>query len=130
MRYLILLGIVILGIASSFQNCADGPRSIINRDRDRDLKSTQDRIDEIVASDFCQTDIECKAIAFGVKACGGPRSYLVHSQTANFSELEQLVNVWNDYEREQNVKNGVISTCEFLLEPTNLRCVNSKCLAP
>lgn len=126
MRYIILVGVIVLGVSTSFQNCAEGPRAI---NQDQDLKTTHERISEIIAADYCQSDIECKAIPYGMKACGGPREYIVHSQTANFSELEQLVNAYNEYERQQNLNNGAISTCEFLLEPSNLHCVNNKCLA-
>ncbi len=126
MRYIILFSFVTLVTAIGFQNCAQAPEAI--KSQAAQMKANQERIEEIRAGDYCASDEECRILPFGSKACGGPREFIVHSSTANWNELESLVLEYNEFEHQHNISTGAISTCDMPAEPTNLRCVNNKCL--
>lgn len=125
-RYIILGGALILGVASGFQNCAEAPHAF--QGKSEQMKATEERIQEILETDYCQSDEQCKVLPFGAKACGGPREFLVHSSAANWDELEVLVLQYNDFEQKSNIATGAISTCEMAVAPEQIRCVNNKCL--
>jgi hypothetical protein len=127
MRILTRLPLFLIVLIVQYQNCGPVPQP--NQYADL-MHKMQTRIQEIVANDYCVSDADCKTLAFGAKACGGPHSYIVHSTTANWNELENLVNQYNQYEYQRNLAEGVISDCSLLAEPTDLKCTNNKCLAP
>ncbi len=126
MRLLILFTVIVVVAILQYQNCGPVPQPFSSTDL---MQKTQTRIQEIVANDYCQNDAECKILAFGSKPCGGPHSFIVHSATANWDELENLVTQYNQYELEVNRSENLVGTCELTAEPTNLRCINNKCLA-
>ncbi|MDP6124565.1 MAG: hypothetical protein QGH20_02270 [Candidatus Latescibacteria bacterium] len=62
--------------------------------------------------------VQCRAIGFGHKACGGPRTYLVYSIVAADSiGLAAAVSVYNSVERDLNTKYGPGSDCEEEMPP-------------
>ncbi len=126
MKYFVLFCALAAVSAAGFQNCADAPRPLqITAEQ---LKANEGRINEILDNDFCENDDQCKVLPFGSKACGGPREFLVHSSIANFSELEELVLEYNQYEQQHNISTGAISTCDIAVAPSLLKCENNKCI--
>lgn len=124
MKILIFLSFAIAIIIIKFQNC--GP--VLQPSRGAEgMQKTQSRIQEIVENDYCRDDAECKILAYGSKPCGGPTSFIIHSTSANWDELEYLVNQYNQYEADRNRTEGLMSACDVVAEPTNLRCLNNKC---
>lgn len=76
------------------------------------------------------TDVgECRVAPLGVKACGGPREYVVYcaattDTVALFRKLEELARA----ERAFNERYGIASTCDFRAEPT-VALVGQRCSA-
>lgn len=71
----------------------------------------------------------CAAIKFGVKACGGPKKYLVYSKTStNTDRLKNLVRRYNRCDDERNRRNQIGSDCEFITRP-KLKLQRGKCVA-
>ena len=61
---------------------------------------------------------QCKSIAFGSKACGGPERYLVYSTVkTNEARLKQLVNEFNQLAQKINEERKIRSDCMFVTEP-------------
>jgi hypothetical protein len=66
----------------------------------------------------CDTCTQCRSIAFGSKACGGPHSYLIYSmKNTDSTLLASKVAAYNKMERDFNNKWGVVSDCSLPLEP-------------
>jgi hypothetical protein len=66
----------------------------------------------------CTRADECRTAPVGVRACGGPRSYIVYcaattDTVALFRKLRELEKV----EKAYNEKSGMMSTCEFRMPP-------------
>lgn len=71
----------------------------------------------------------CRTAPLGVKACGGPRDYIVYcaattDSAALFAKLAQLARA----ERAYNDANHVVSTCEYRMPPST-RIEGGRCVA-
>ena len=75
----------------------------------------------------CQSSRDCKAIALGNRACGGPSDYLIASLlNNNFKEILTLAKVTQNIERRFNIDNQVVSICIVERAPT-LECIENLC---
>ena len=71
----------------------------------------------------------CRAIALGVKPCGGPREYLIYSiEVTEPRTLHDLVEEYNRCDHDRNQRLGLMSDCEYVAEPT-LALNNGMCEA-
>lgn len=72
-------------------------------------------IGEAKASDVQQ----CRKVAFGYKACGGPASYLIYSvQGLDEALLLQKVSEYNALAQSESKRLGLMSDCAMVLEPS------------
>lgn len=94
-----------------------------------ELAALQEEIELLADSGVCSENSDCESIAFGSKACGGPKMYLVFSNSINVELLQQKVATYNALENSFNKKWGIISDCSVVLPPTSVACVNGKCTA-
>jgi hypothetical protein len=77
----------------------------------------------------CQSDADCEALAVGVKACGGPTSYIVASKlNPDLDQVKAIITAITTQAIQDNVAGNAVSTCEFLMEPS-VSCVNNACAA-
>jgi hypothetical protein len=75
-------------------------------------------IQRMVGAASCSEASQCRTIALGARACGGPQSYMAWS-TASTAEAP-LRALAERYQREQqaaNLASGAISTCQFMSNP-------------
>lgn len=87
-------------------------------------------IEREIGTAACTQDVQCKAIGFGSKPCGGFWSYKIYSTAdSNPARLERLVKSHNDLEAELNLLTQRFSDCRFLEAPQELRCRNQRCVA-
>jgi hypothetical protein len=94
-----------------------------------ELNALYEEIELLVDSGACSENSNCDYIAFGSKACGGPKTYLVFSSSINVELLQQKVATYNALENSFNKRWGIISDCAYLLPPKSVECVNGKCTA-
>lgn len=94
-----------------------------------ELKDLKDEIDLLISQGNCADNPACNFIAFGSKACGGPKEYLVFNNSINVTDLEDKVTNYNELEKVYNMKWDVISDCMFVLPPTSVECINGECTA-
>jgi hypothetical protein len=94
-----------------------------------ELNALHEEIELLVDSGACSENSNCDYIAFGSKACGGPKTYLVFSSSINVELLQQKVATYNALENSFNKRWGIISDCAYLLPPKSVECVNGKCTA-
>lgn len=88
------------------------------------------QIQRLVGTPFARTLSQCKTMAIGSKACGGPGGYLVYSAliTPNEAKLRQLVFDFTKLQQQLQEEWGLISDC--LLEmPPEIDLVNGICTA-
>ena len=72
-------------------------------------------IGEAKASDVQQ----CRRVAFGYKACGGPASYLIYSvQGLDETLLLKKVAEYNALDQAEAKRTGLMSNCAMVLEPS------------
>lgn len=117
-----ILGIV--SIAALQGRAADGSQPKASApDGAESMVVLETSIKALIANPICETDGDCRAIGFGAKACGGPKSYLYYSvKTLEEGILKKQVEDYNALERKRNQETGVISNCS-MVEPQIPRCV-------
>jgi len=121
----ILKTIVLLAIVFS---CTNNTESSKEEDL-AELTALQEEIELLIDSGICSENASCDYIAFGSKACGGPKTYLVYSTSIDIVLLQQKAATYNALENAYNKKWGVISDCSYVLPPNEVTCINGKCTA-
>ncbi len=92
-----------------------------------DLNKLKKEVDRAIGKPRAKRLNQCRVIAFGAKACGGPKTYLVYSNSqTNENKLKRLVNKYNFLEEKINKENNVGSDCMFIGEP-KVTLVNGLC---
>jgi len=112
---------IVFSCSSNSETTQEDDLAVLN-----DLKQA---IELLIAEGTCTENESCDFIAFGSKACGGPKSYLVFNTSIDVELLHEKVSTYNEMEAEYNLKWGIISDCMFLLPPTNVECVDGQCKA-
>lgn len=85
---------------------------------DKRLQQLHVLIEKEIGTPRANAPSQCKLIAFGAKACGGPEKYLVYSTVkTNEARLKQLVNEFNQLEQKINEERRIFSDCEFVTAP-------------
>ncbi len=77
----------------------------------------------------CDSNAQCKTIAVGHKACGGPESYLAYStKSGDAAKVARLAADYSAERKAQNVKSGMMSTCSVVVDPGAV-CNAGRCTA-
>lgn len=92
------------------------------------LTLLNNEIKELIATGTCAANSNCDYIAFGSKACGGPTSFLVFSTSIDVDLLKEKVASYNKLESDYNMKWNIISDCSVPSPPTNMECLEGKCI--
>lgn len=116
---------VLFIIFQSFQ-CTDSNETPapINSEQ---LATKKQEIQNYISSFSCSAASGCGSIAFGSKACGGPRTYLLFSNEINRTTLEKMVKKYNEMDQAYNIQTNAISDCMAIMPPTEVQCVNGVC---
>jgi hypothetical protein len=80
----------------------------------------------------CSADAQCRTVAVGAKACGGPAAYLAWStQGTDAARLAALAQRQADAQRREIEASGRRSNCAVVTDP-GAACVAARCqlLAP
>ena len=91
------------------------------------LETKKQEIQNYINGFSCSESVGCGFIAFGSKPCGGPRTYLLFSNSVNFTKLQEMVKIYNEMDKSYNIQTGAVSDCMFVLPPTEVKCVNGIC---
>ena len=84
------------------------------------------QVQQLIGEAVCTTDADCRTIAVGNKACGGPESYLAWS--ARQTDPQPLAMAAERYASErkaQNRQSGMVSNCAFVTDP-GARCETAR----
>lgn len=80
-----------------------------------------------VGDPVCTQDTQCRTVAVGSKACGGPERYLAWStQVSNPARLKAAAEAHAAARQAEDERSGRISNCMMLVDP-GARCVAQRC---
>lgn len=110
MKKFLIAVVFVFGLAAAY--AADKPSA------NKQPKSSTPTVQELIGSATCESDDQCRTIAIGAKACGGPEAYVAWStHCTNEQQLRELVEQ-NASERRQQIKaQGMASNCMFVTDP-------------
>jgi hypothetical protein len=121
----LILKFIILGFVL-FISCAKEV-TLTPTDEDQQLVQLAKNIEEFAKNKACTGGDNCRSMAMGSKACGGPTSYIIYSLSKTDEKLlAEKVKQYTDLEKEINIKYNRISDCSFLIPPT-VDCLNGVC---
>jgi len=94
-----------------------------------DLASVESQLDTTLAkASACSADSECRTVAVGAKACGGPTGYRAYSGKAvSPDSVEALAQHERELAAAQARASHQVSPCFMLADP-GARCVQNKCV--
>ncbi|MDT7835131.1 hypothetical protein [Aquabacterium sp. OR-4] len=76
----------------------------------------------------CDSDAQCRTLAVGEKACGGPGQYLAWSgPAARARKLEAWSAELATLQRQRAAASGMMSNCQYLPDP-GAACVQQRCV--
>ncbi|TVZ26170.1 hypothetical protein JM83_1123 [Gillisia sp. Hel_I_86] len=110
--------------AASCQN-TDEAQNVSLQDLEQQLEALQAFVDQ----SNCTQNSQCSYIAYGTKACGGPKGYLVFSTNVDMDQLKVMVAKYSKAEATYNKQNGIISDCSIPAPPQSIKCSDGKCIA-
>ena len=85
-------------------------------------------IHAVIDAGSCSETGECRFLAYGSKACGGPQGYLIFSDRIDVDALTKKVEEYSKAEDAYNKKFGIISDCMLAAPPEKLSCEDGKCV--
>ena len=91
------------------------------------LETKKQEIQNYINSFNCSESVGCGFIAFGSKPCGGPRTYLLFSNSVNLTKLQEMVKTYNEMDELHNIQTNAVSDCMYQMPPTEVKCVNGVC---
>ena len=94
---------------------------------DQKLEQLGKEIQDFAKNKTCAGGDDCKTMAMGSKACGGPTSYIIYALSkTDEKQLSEKVKQYTDFQKELNIKHNRTSDCLFLSPPT-VDCLNGVC---
>ncbi len=92
-----------------------------------DAASLLVQIRNTIGSPACTASTECKTVAVGARACGGPDGYLAYStSTTPTATIEALAARHAKRKRAAVSASGMVSTCNIVTDPGAI-CDQSVC---
>lgn len=89
----------------------------VDVEEDFDFQTARVNIEAIITTEATDAS-QCKTIAFGDRACGGPEEFLIYSTLNTDVELlENLVSEYNYQAGQYNLRTGLASICSIEMEP-------------
>jgi|GEM_PF-331074 len=94
-----------------------------------DLAAVESQLDATLGkASACTADAECRSVAVGAKACGGPTGYRAYSgKTVSPDSVEALAQHERELAAAQAKASHQVSPCFMLADP-GARCQQNKCV--
>ena len=86
-------------------------------------------INNFIATATCTNAGECRYIAYGSKACGGPQGYLLYPEGVDEVKLKKMIAKYSENEDTYNKVNEIISDCSLPNPPEKIGCEDGNCIA-
>ena len=93
-----------------------------------DEAALQARLRSAIGDAVCSSDAQCRTLAVGEKACGGPEVWWVFSMaSAQADQLPGWAAELTALSRQRNRRGGIASNCQVQPDPGAV-CVAQRCL--
>lgn len=84
-------------------------------------------IDTAIGTPRCERDAQCRTVAIGARACGGPEAYRAHALEGKAADqLALLAEQHRQTRQAWQQRSGRAGICQFLADP-GARCVAQRC---
>jgi hypothetical protein len=90
----------------------------------QEMENLKSEILAMAKSEKCSNSADLKSVGLGVKACGGPVSYIAYSTKIDEAKFMEKVNLYNQKSTEYNKKYNLVSDCMLILPPEKIECEN------
>lgn len=88
----------------------------------------QNRIVAEIGGAACSSHAQCRTLAIGAKACGGPQAWLAWSTSVSReATLTALSEQLASLQKQRQTQSGMVSTCQFVADPGAL-CQVQRCV--
>lgn len=88
----------------------------------------QKQIADEVGVAQCASNAQCRTLALGAKACGGPQAWLAWStSTSRETKLRALAEELAALQRQRFTQSGMVSNCRYVADPGAM-CQSQKCV--
>lgn len=104
----------------------DAPSSGLTEEESREMENLKSEITMLANSEKCSNPADWKTVGLGVKACGGPVSYIAYSTKIDEKAFLEKVELYNQRSTEYNKKYNLVSDCMLVMQPENIVCENEK----
>ena len=110
-RLLLLIALALPGLGA----CQAQPTAALHQAAEDDLLA---RIRGAIGEAKCSSDAQCRTLAIGEKACGGPQSWLAWSTAGTEpAPLQSLASELAALARHRNQLSGRVSNCQYNADP-------------
>jgi hypothetical protein len=76
----------------------------------------------------CESDAQCRTLAVGAKACGGPQFWLAWSiSNSRETKLRTLADELTVLQRQRLTQSGMVSNCRYIADPGAM-CQSHQCV--
>jgi len=90
----------------------------------QEMENLKSEILTMAKSEKCTNSADWKTVGLGVKACGGPVSYIAYSLKIDEAKFLEKVNLYNQKSTEYNKKFNLVSDCMLVMQPEKIECEN------
>jgi hypothetical protein len=97
-------------------------------DQEKDHEELMNLFDEIytlATSVNCENADDWLITPYGSKACGGPQGYMAYPNTIDVNLFLEKVSNYSQKEHEYNIKWSIVSTCDVVAQPNEVKCENN-----
>ncbi|WP_312420645.1 hypothetical protein [Epilithonimonas sp.] len=90
----------------------------------QEMENLKSEILTMAKSEKCTNTTDWKSVGLGVKACGGPVSYIAYSVKIDEAKFLEKVDLYNQKSTEYNKKYNLVSDCMLVMPPEKIECEN------
>lgn len=96
----------------------------LTAEESQEMETLKAEILTISKSEKCTNGSDWKSVGLGVKACGGPASYIAYSVKIDEAKFLEKVDLYNQKSTEYNKKYNLVSDCMLVMPPERIECEN------
>lgn len=130
-----LLGVIVAGACGALPVACAAPTAAVPTKPapagvavGKDVETLSRQLREAIGEPRCTASEQCKTMAVGHKACGGPETYVVWSTVVtDGGRLRALADAYTEARRKEGEQAGRVSDCALVTDP-GARCEAQRCV--